>query len=82
MPEGWYGRVSGRFSMASDEGLLISSSIIEYNAPDEIRLVVFNMNPKPYKLDCGRQIAQLVIGRCTTPPLRQVYRKEENPRKQ
>lgn len=83
MPEGWYGRISGRHSAASIDGLMVVSSIVDYNTPDEIRLVVFNMNAcETSVLRRGRAIAQLIIGRCATPPVRELTRHNQQQQQQ
>lgn len=69
LPEGTYGRLAPRSSLAYYGGIDIGGGVIDYDYRGEISIIVFNHSGLPFEVKKGDRIAQLIIERIATPPV-------------
>jgi dUTP pyrophosphatase len=67
IPEGFYGRVAPRSSLAVEHGLDVLAGVIDNDYRGEIICVLINHGEDPIHLEAGRRVAQLVIESIITP---------------
>lgn len=67
LPEGTYGRVAPRSSLAYLAGIDVGGGVIDGDYRGEISVIVFNHGGVSFDIKTGDRIAQLIIERIATP---------------
>ena len=79
IPEGCYGEIRSRSGLMVNHHIVTDGTIdSHYNG--SIRVKLFNLGNKDYKVQAGDKIAQLVIVPCVLPPLEVVDSLEDTDR--
>ena len=60
IPQGFYGQIKGRSSMASN-GIFVTGGVIDSGYRGEIMVILNSINLKPYSIKSGDRIAQMVF---------------------
>jgi len=71
VPDGCYGRIAPRSSLAA-RGLLVNAGVVDQDYTGVLRVVLHNAASAEYTYAIGDRIAQLVLERIATPPVVQV----------
>ena len=69
IPDGFYGDIRDRSSMAWKRGLHVGAGVIDSGFRDTIKVLLFNMTDDPVHIDPGERIAQLIVTPIVTPEL-------------
>ena len=72
LPEGCYGRVAPRSSLAARYGLDIGAGVIDPDYRGSIKLVIFNFGEQDYQIKQGERVAQLICETIVKPEIQQV----------
>ena len=72
VPEGCYGRVAPRSSLALKNGIDILAGVIDEDYTGEVGVILFNLNSEPFEVKKGDRIAQLICERIVYPQLEEV----------
>ena len=72
MPTGVYGRVAPRSGLALKNGIHVGAGVIDPDYTGEVKVILFNMDSKPFHIDKGWRIAQLILEKCETPDVAEV----------
>jgi dUTP pyrophosphatase len=72
IPEGYYGRVASRSGLAVKSCLEVGAGVIDSDYRGEVKVLVRNLGGKPFQLNHGDRIAQLIIEKITTPDIEEV----------
>jgi dUTP pyrophosphatase len=67
IPSGFYGRVAPRSGLAVKHGLDVLAGVIDSDYRGEIICALINHDDKPFEVEAGMRIAQLVIESIETP---------------
>ena len=79
IPEGYYGEIRSRSGLLFKHNIVTDGTIdSHYNG--SIRVKLFNLNHRPYDVQPGDKIAQLVIVKCELPELEVVDELDETDR--
>jgi len=62
IPNGMYGRLTGRSSTLRKYGLLVNEAIIDSNYTGELFVCVRNMGTKTFYIKKGMRLAQIIFG--------------------
>ena len=74
MPEGVYGRVAPRSSLAVKHGIHVGAGVIDPDYRGEIKVLLFNHSKNhQYQVNEGDRIAQLILERYETPLIVQMF---------
>jgi dUTP pyrophosphatase len=80
LPSGVYGRVAPRSGLAVKHGIQVGAGVIDPDYTGEVKVVLFNHGDKDFEVKKGDRIAQLVLERCETPPVKEIEIIEETDR--
>jgi len=72
IPAGHYGRVAPRSSLAAAAHIAVGAGVIDADYRGAVGVVLFNHGPDPFVVRRGDRIAQLILERISTPPVRAV----------
>ena len=72
VPAGCYGRVAPRSGLALRHGVATGAGVIDSDYRGPLRVLLFNHSDDEVRLPAGTRIAQLVLERVATPPVRVV----------
>ena len=61
VPDGTYGRLAGRSSVALRHGVFVTAGVIDRDYTGEISLLLFSIGTNPYIIKEGDRIGQLLI---------------------
>jgi dUTP pyrophosphatase len=61
MPEGVYGRIAARSSLALNNSIIILGGVIDRDYSGEIRIILFNLSNEDYHFFRGDRIAQIIF---------------------
>lgn len=61
LPDGYDAVIHCKSGLSANEGLMMANAPIDAGYRGEIHAIVFNTNEKPYHLEAGTKIGQLVI---------------------
>ena len=79
IPEGYYGEIRSRSGLMCNNDIVTDGTIdSHYNG--SLRVKLFNLGKRPYRVHAGDRIAQLVICKCELPELEIVDRLDETDR--
>jgi len=67
IPKGFYGRISGRFKMAKNSGIVVAQGAVDYRCRDGIEVLLMNHSDYPYSVSQGDRIASLILERTIQP---------------
>lgn len=67
IPEGFYGRLAPRSSLAANNGLDILAGVIDADYREEVICILYNTGDELIKLPRGSKICQLIIEKVITP---------------
>ena len=80
LPPGVYGRVAPRSGLAVKHCINVGAGVIDPDYTGEIKVVLFNHGENDFEIKRGDRIAQLVLERCETPPIKEIEIIEETER--
>jgi dUTP pyrophosphatase len=80
LPPGVYGRVAPRSGLAVKHCINVGAGVIDPDYTGEIKVVLFNHGENDFEIKRGDRIAQLVLERCETPPVKEIEIIEETER--
>ena len=80
LPPGVYGRVASRSGLAVKHCINVGAGVIDPDYTAEIKVVLFNHGENDFEIKRGDRIAQLVLERCETPPVKEIEIIEETDR--
>ena len=80
LPEGTYGRVAPRSGLAAKYFIHVGAGVIDFDYRGNIGIVIFNHLDKPFQINIGDRIAQLIIEKICTPKLVKVQDFDETER--
>lgn len=80
LPPGVYGRVASRSGLAVKHCINVGAGVIDPDYTGEIKVVLFNHGENDFEIKRGDRIAQLVLERCETPPVKEIEIIEETDR--
>jgi len=69
IPTGYYGRVAPRSGLTVKHGINIGAGVIDCDYRGEVKVVMFNHGEEDVTFTKGTRIAQLILERCSTPPV-------------
>ena len=69
IPEGYYARLAPRSGLAYKYGIDIGGGVIDIDFTGNIGVLIFNLGSKPFIIQPGDRIAQLILERIYTEPL-------------
>lgn len=72
IPEGYYGRVAPRSSLAVKNGIDTGAGVIDADYRGPVGVVLFNHSNEDYVIRCGDRIAQLILEKIITPEVTEV----------
>ena len=80
LPPGVYGRVAPRSGLAVKHGIQVGAGVIDPDYTGEVKVVLFNHGDKDFEVKKGDRVAQLVLEKCDTPPVKEIEIVEETER--
>lgn len=72
IPPGCYGRIAPRSGLALRHGVATGAGVIDSDYRGPLRVLLFNHSDDEVLLPAGTRVAQLVLERIATPPVRVV----------
>lgn len=70
VPEGTYGRIASRSSIATNSMVDVCAGVIDRDYIGSVKVLLHNHSNEAYTVLEGQRIAQLIIERIATPPVR------------
>jgi dUTP pyrophosphatase len=80
LPPGVYGRVAPRSGLAVKHGIQVGAGVIDPDYTGEVKVILFNHGDKDFEVKKGDRIAQLVLEKCETPPIKEINIVEDTDR--
>ena len=80
IPEGWYGRIAPRSSLAWKHHVDVGAGVVDSSYRGNIGVVLFNHSKQDLNISIGDRIAQLIIERCRVTPIEIVSELPESQR--
>ena len=80
IPEGYYGRIADRSSVAWKSGCHVLAGVVDSAYRGEVKVVLMNLSEKAVKIEHGMKIAQLVVTQIYTGELTEVKDLDETER--
>lgn len=72
IPQHCYGRIAPRSGLACNYGLDVLAGVIDRDYRGEIQVMLINHHNRPYLINEGERIAQLILEVCSTPEMIEV----------
>ena len=72
IPEGDYGRIASKFSLALDYGIDVKAGVVNRGYRGNIGVIPKNDSEVPFRRKRGEPIAQLILEKADTPPVERV----------
>ena len=72
VPVGTYGRVAPRSGLAVKHGIQVGAGVIDPDYTGEVKVLLFNHGDGVFEAKRGDRVAQLVLERCETPPVKEI----------
>lgn len=69
LPPGTFGKVESKSGLNVNHGVVSCGGIIDEGYTGSIRVKLYNLSWKPYRVHDGDKIAQLIIADCRKPPV-------------
>ena len=73
LPHGVYGRIAPRSGLAVKHGIQVGAGVVDSDYRGEVKVVLFNHDSNPYLIKPGYRIAQLILERCETPDVEEIF---------
>ena len=73
LPAGVYGRIAPRSGLAVKHGIQVGAGVVDADYRGEVKVVLFNHDSNPYLIKSGYRIAQLILERCETPEVEEIF---------
>ena len=73
LPPGVYGRIAPRSGLAVKHGIQVGAGVVDSDYRGEVKVVLFNHDSNPYLIKPGYRIAQLILERCETPDVEEIF---------
>ena len=80
IPDGYYGRVAPRSGFSWKKHTHVGAGVIDSDYRGNVRVLVFNLGTEDVVVTKGDRIAQLILEKITTPPIRVVPMVDETSR--
>mgnify|MGYP000038051383 CR=1 FL=1 len=80
IPKNCYGRVAPRSGLAVKHGIQVGAGVVDPDYTGQVKVVLFNQGENDFKVAVGDRIAQLILERCETPPVKEVLTIDETTR--
>lgn len=80
IPEGHYGRIAPRSSMAWKKHTNIGAGVIDRDYTGNVGIVIFNHSTEELEINVGDRVAQLILEKASIFPLEEVISIEETER--
>ena len=80
LPSGVYGRIAPRSGLAVKYGIQVGAGVIDPDYTGEVKVVLFNHGEKDFEIKKGDRIAQLILEKCETPPIKEINIVEDTDR--
>jgi len=72
LPHDTYGRIAPRSSLAVKHRLMTNAGVIDSDYRGEVKVVLVNLGNRPYRVEKGDRIAQLIIEKFANRELQEV----------
>jgi len=72
MPPGVYGRIASRSGLSFRSGIEVGAGVIDADYQGEIKVILYNHSDQPFTWKRGDRIAQLILEKYSTPPIKEV----------
>jgi len=82
LPAGVYGRIAPRSGLAVKHGIQVGAGVVDADYRGEVKVVLFNHDNNPYVIKPGYRIAQLILERCETPEVEEIFDSSDTARGQ
>jgi dUTP pyrophosphatase len=69
IPDGHYGRIAPRSGLAYRNGIDVLAGVIDRDYEGELKVILYNTSREDFTVYYGDRIAQLILERCSTPPI-------------
>lgn len=69
LPPGTFGKVESKSGLNVNHGVVSCGGVIDQGYTGSIRVKLYNLGWKPYRVHDGDKIAQLIITDCCKPPV-------------
>jgi dUTP pyrophosphatase len=66
VPYGTYGRVAPRSGLAFKQGIHVGAGVVDRGYQGPVGIVLFNLSDKPFTVNVGDRIAQLILEKIAT----------------
>ncbi|KAH0834805.1 dUTPase-like protein, partial [Lanmaoa asiatica] len=80
IPPGHYGRVAPRSGLAVKKKLTTGAGVIDSDFRGEVKILLFNLSGEEFIAKAGERVAQLILEKISTPPVREVKSLDETKR--
>jgi len=80
IPEGYYGQIQTRSSLAVDYRVTHEGGVIDSGYRGEVKVILHNMSDKPFEIEKGNKIAQLILTKIITPNVTEVLELDDTDR--
>ena len=80
LPPNCYGRIAPRSGLALNHGIDIGAGVVDPDYTGELKVLLFNLGLKPFKVHVGDRVAQLICERFEVPKTLQVSKFETTER--
>lgn len=77
IPEGCYGRIAPRSSLALKNSIDVGAGVIDSDFRGNIGILLFNFGSEDYKINQGDRIAQIICEKISYPILEEIKEEEE-----
>src|SRR5260221_3227297 len=75
IPEGTYGRIAARSGLANKHAIDVGAGVIDPGYRGTVGIILFNHSDKPFKIEVGDRIAQLILEKVLLPEVCEVKEK-------
>lgn len=72
IPSGHYGRIAPRSGLAVRFAINVLAGVIDQDYRDNVKVVLINHSQQAVVIDAGSRVAQLILEKCSTLPVRTV----------
>jgi dUTP pyrophosphatase len=80
VPEGTYGRIAPRSGLAAKNFIDVGAGVIDADYRGPLNILLFNHSDKPFKINIGDRIAQLICEKIVYPKLLEVQNLDKTER--
>lgn len=78
IPEGYYGRIAPRSSLAVKYGINVMAGVIDSDYRGELKVILRNHGNDPLVIKYGDRIAQILFEKIILPPITVVHHSQED----